>query len=143
VSGGVEGGWQKERTSLTAGYSRQVSDGGGILGSVRLQNIHAAVRRELIPGWAATFGVTYGSNEALTLAPSSSTSSSISATSIKSTSVGASLDRNIGRSLGFQIGYYHDFQNQAGSSNPAQNFDANRNRFSVTLSYQWVKPLGR
>jgi hypothetical protein len=137
VSGGVEGGWQKERTSLTAGYSRQVSDGGGILGAVRLQNIHAAVRRELIPGWAATLGVTHGSNESLTL------TSSTSATSIETTSVGASLDRNIGRSLGFQIGYYHDFQNQAGSINPTQNFDANRNRFSVTLSYQWVKPLGR
>jgi hypothetical protein len=137
MAGGVEGGWQKERTSVTAGYSRQVSNGSGILGAVRLQNIHAALRRELIPGWAATLGVTHGSNGSLTLTSSSS------ATSIKTTSVGASVERNIGRSLGFQIGYFHDIQNQSGSSDPLQNFDANRNRFSVTLSYQWAKPLGR
>jgi len=137
VAGGVEGGWQKERTSVTVGYSKQVSDGSGILGAVRLQNIHAAVRRELIPGWAATLGVTYGRNRSLTLA------SSTNATSINATSVGASLDRNIGRSLGFQIGYFHDIQNQSGSIDPAQNSDLNRNRFSVTLSYQWAKPLGR
>jgi hypothetical protein len=137
MAGGVEGGWQKERTSVTAGYSRQVSNGGGILGAVRLQDIHAAVRRELMPGWAATLGVIRGSNQGLTLI------STTSAASIKATSVGASLERNIGRSLGFQIGYFHDFQNQSGSSIPAQNFDANRNRFSVTLSYQWAKALGR
>jgi hypothetical protein len=137
IAGGVEGGWKEKRTSVTAGYSKRVSDGGGILGTVRLQNLRAAVRRELIPGWAATLGVTHGSNGSLTLA------SSTSATSIKTTSVGASLERNIGRSLGFQIGYFHDFQNQSGSSDPSQNFDTNRNRFSVTLSYQWAKPLGR
>jgi hypothetical protein len=137
MAGGVEGGWQKERTSATVGYSRQVSDGSGILGAVRLQNVHAALRRELIPGWAATLGVAYGSNEPLTLA------SFTNATSIKTTSAGASLERNVGRSLGFQIGYFHDFQNQAGSSDPTQNLDLNRNRFFVALSYQWTKPLGR
>jgi hypothetical protein len=131
MAGGVEGGWQKERTSVTAGYSRQVTNGSGILGAVRLQSVHGALRRELIPGWAATLGIAYGGNEPLTLA------SSTHAASIKTTSVGASLERNIGRSLGFQIGYYHDFQNQSGSS------DINRNRFSATLSYQWAKPLGR
>jgi hypothetical protein len=137
MAAGVEGGWQDSRTSVTAGYSRRISDGGGILGAARLQNIHAAVRRELIPGWAATLGVTHGSNGSLTLI------SSTSAASIKTTSVGASLERNIGRSLGFQIGYFHDFQNQSGSIEPSQNFDTNRNRFSVTLSYQWARPLGR
>ena len=133
----VEGNWRNGRTSVTAGYSNRISDGGGVLGAVRLQDVHAAVRRELIPGWAATLGVTHGSNASLTLA------SFTTAASIKTTSVGVSLERNVGRSLGFQIGYFHDFQNQSGSSDASQNFDANRNRFSVTLSYQWAKSLGR
>ncbi len=137
TAGGVDLGWQKQRTSLTGGYSRQVSDGGGIVGAVRLENIHAAVRRELLPGWAAALTATYGNNEALTLA------SATTATSIKATSVGASLERNIGRRLGFQLVYSHDLQNQAGSASPSLNYDANRNRFSITLSYQWAKPLGR
>ena len=137
AAGGVEVGWQKERTSVTTGYSKRVSDGGGIVGAARLQSFHAAVRRELLPGWAATMGATYGSNDSLTLAAATT------ATSIKITSVGASLERNVGKSLGLQMGYFHDFQNQSGSSGPSQNFDLNRNRFSVTLSYQWAKPLGR
>jgi hypothetical protein len=137
LGGGVEGNWQTKRTSVAAGYSKRVSNGGGILGAVGAHNVHAAVRREFLPGWKATFEATYGSNEAITLLAANS------ATSIKTTSVGASLERNIGRSLGFRIDYLHDFQNQSGSSDPSQNFDANRNRFSVTLSYQWAKPLGR
>jgi hypothetical protein len=137
TAGGVDLGWQKQRTSLSAGYSKQVSNGSGIVGAVRLENIHGSFRRELLPGWAAAVTATYGNNESLTLA------SANTATSIKTTSVGASLERNIGRSLGLQFGYFHDIQNQSGSNTPSLNYDANRNRLSVTLSYQWAKPLGR
>jgi hypothetical protein len=137
VAGGVEGGWQSKRTSVAAGYSKRVNDGGGVLGAVRLQNVHANFRRELFPGWAAVFGIGYGSNKSLTV-PVAGT-----ATSIDSTSVSASLERNIGESLGLRMGYSHDFQSQSGSSDLTQNFDAHRNRFFVTLSYQWAKPIGR
>jgi hypothetical protein len=137
TAGGVDLGWQKQRTSLTAGYSRQVSNGSGIVGAVRLENIHGAVRREFLPGWSAAVMATYGDNESLTLAAAST------ATSIKVTSVGASLGRNIGRSIGFQFEYFHDIQTQSGLGTLSQNYDANRNRFSVTLSYQWAKALGR
>ena len=137
LAGGVEGNWQKERTSVAAGYSKQVSDGGGFLGVVGVHNVHAAIRREFLPGWAATFGAVYGNNQAITLI------SADKVTSIKTTSVGASLERNIGRSLGFRIDYFHDLQNQSFSSASTQTFDVNRNRYSVTLSYQWAKPLGR
>lgn len=137
TAGGVDLGWQKQRTSLNAGYSKQISNGSGLVGAVRLQNIHAAVRREFLPGWSAAVMATYGDNESLTL------TSATTATAIKATSVGASLERNIGRSLGFQVAYYHDLQSQAGIAGSPTSYDANRNRFSVTLSYQWAKALGR
>jgi hypothetical protein len=137
LAGGVEGGWKSKRTSLAAGYSKRVNDGGGVLGVVRLQNVHANFRRELFPGWAASCGVGYGQNRSLTLPVGGSP------TSVDTTSFSASLERNIGRSLGLRMGYWHDFQSQSGSSVPSQNFDAHRNRYSVTLSYQWAKPLGR
>lgn len=136
-AGGVDAGWQKKRTSVTAGYSKRVSDGGGVLGVVRFQNVHAGFRRELFSGWAVRFGASHGTNQSLTVAFAGSPSS------INSTSVSASLERNIGRSLGLQMGYFHDFQTQSGSVDPTRNFDTNRNRFFVTLSYQWAKPLGR
>lgn len=139
VSGGGEGGWQGERTSATAGYSRSVSDGGGLfLGAVHLQTVHGSFRRQLTPGWAATLTASHGMNQAIfTASPSS----------INLTSAGVSLERNVRKQIGLRFGYTHDFQEQFGvlglsPTSPLQTLDANRNRFVVTLSYQWAKPLG-
>ena len=134
VAGGVEGSWQDERTSVSAGYSRSISDGGGLLGSVRLQNVHGNFRRQLVPGWAAAVNASHGTNQSVT-GPSTTGTSSINLTS-----AGVSLERNVGKSIGLRLGYSHDFQEQLGS--PAQTLDAHKNRFFVTLSYQWAKPLG-
>jgi len=134
VAGGVEAGWQKDHTSVAAGYSRQISDGGGVLGVVRLQGIHGDVRQQLFPGWAVVVGASYGRNESLTI-PTAGTASRIN-----SASVNASLERNLGKSLALRAGYTHDFQEQFGGTLQGP---AHRNRFSVTLGYQWARPLGR
>ena len=135
-AGGLEGGWRNQRTSVAAGVSRTISDGGGVLGAVRLQTVHGSFRRELVPGWAVALNASYGTNRSL-LVPSAN-----SASSIKLTSAGVSLERNVGKSIGLRLGYAHDFQEQFGVPGAAQALDANRNRFFVTLSYQWAKPLG-
>jgi hypothetical protein len=137
VAGGVEGGWRNERTSASAGFSRNISDGGGLLGAVRLQTVHGTFRRELVPGWAAAITASYGTNQSL-IVPSAT-----SASSINLTSTGVSLEHNVGRSIGLRLGYTHDFQEQyfaPTAPTPTQN--ASRNRVFVTLSYQWAKPLG-
>lgn len=137
-AGGLEAGWRNKKTSLIVGYSRAISDGGGLLGAVRLENEYGNLRRELAPGWAATLTAGHGTNTALE-PPSAG-----SPTSINLTSVGAGLERNIGKSLGLQLGYTHDFQQQfeVPSAVVPGSVDASRNRFVVTLSYQWAKPLG-
>ena len=137
VAGGVEVGWQRDHTSVAAGFSRRLADGGGISGVVRLQGVHAAIRQELFPGWALGFSGSYGNNKALTVPVSGS------ASSIDTTSVGVSLERNLGRNLGLRLGYAHDFQDQAGTLDPNFLGGAHRNRFFVTLGYQWARPLGR
>ena len=136
VAGGLEGGWRNQRTSVAAGFSRTISDGGGVLGAVRLQTVHGSFRRELVPGWAVALNASHGTNRSL-LVPSAN-----SASSVKLTSAGVSLERNVGKSIGLRLGYAHDFQQQFGVPGSAQALDANRNRFFVTLSYQWAKPLG-
>jgi len=137
VAGGVEGGWQNRRTSVSAGYSRSISDGGGVLGAVRLQNVYGNFRRQLVPGWAAALTASHGTNQSIIAASASS------ASSINLTSAGITVERTVGKRVGFVMGYSHDFQQQffAPSASP-QNLDASRNRFFVTVSYQWVKPLG-
>jgi len=137
VAGGVEGGWRNQRTGVTAGFSRNISDGGGVLGAVRLQTIHGTFRRELVPGWAAAFMASYGKNQSLIVPLATS------ASSIDLTTAGVSLERNVGKSIGLRLGYTHDFQQQFFAPKaPIAAFDASRNRFLVTLSYQWAKPLG-
>ncbi len=137
VATGAEAGWQKDHTSVAAGYSRRTSDGGGVLGVVRSQSVHGDVRQELFPGWAVTAGASYGTNKSVTV-PLAGTASSLNVTSVSAT-----LERNIGKSLGLRMSYYHDFQQQPGTIDSSQNMDAHRNRFSVTLGYQWARPLGQ
>jgi hypothetical protein len=141
VAGGAEGSWKSQHNSLTAGYSRTISDGGGVLGAERLQMVRGSFRRQLTPAWAVALTGSRGTNQALTVPFSGS------ASSINLTSAGFSLERNIGKSIGFRMGYSHDFQEQFGvpgptPTSPLQTLDASRNRFFVTLSYQWAKPLG-
>jgi hypothetical protein len=136
VAGGVEGGWRDERTSLFAGFSRSISDGGGVLGAVRLQSVYANFRRQLVPGWAAAVTASHGTNQAfLLLCPTC-------ASSINLTSAGISVERNVGKSMGLRMGYTHDLQSESGAAGAFSTLDASRNRFFVTLSYQWAKPLG-
>jgi hypothetical protein len=135
AAGGVEGGWQDERTSLVAGYSRRISDGAGLLGAVRVQNVHASFRRELVSRWAATLAASHGTNTSLL--PLAGTANSVNLTSMV-----VGLDRNVGKGLGLRLSYAHDFQQQFGVSGGSQSLDAHRNRFTAALSYQWAKPLG-
>lgn len=137
IAGGGDAGWQKEHTSVSAGFSRRTNDGGGVLGVVQLQSVHADLRQELFPGWAIALAAGYGHSKALTVPEAGSASSADSAT------VGASLQRNLGRNLGLHLGYAHEFQDQSGTTNAAFQGSAHRNRFSVTLGYQWARPLGR
>ena len=141
VSGGAEGGWRNQRTSVSAGYSRSISDGSGVLGSVRVQTVYGTLRRQLVPGWAALLTASHGTNQSITVPFVTS------ASSINVTSADIGLERNVGKQIGLRFGYTHDFQEQFGvpgptPTSPAQTLDANRNRFVVTLSYQWAKPLG-
>jgi hypothetical protein len=136
ISGGVEGAWHGERTSMSAGFSRSVSDGGGLTGAVHMQTVHGSFRRVLVPGWAVSFTGSHGTNQSITVPFLDS------ASSINTTSAGVTLERNVGKSLGLRFGYTHNFQEQVGVPGFAQSLDANDNRFVVTLSYQWSKPLG-
>jgi hypothetical protein len=134
LAGGAEGGFRDQRTSVLAGYSRSISDGGGVLGAVRLQNVYGNFRRELVPGWAAAVTASHGSNQALLLLCPTC------ASSVTLTSVGVSLERNVGKSVGFRLGYSHDLE--TGLNGSSSTLDAHRNRVFATLSYQWAKPLG-
>jgi hypothetical protein len=141
VTGGADGAWKGVRTGISGGYSRSISNGSGVLGVVRLQNLHANFSRILVPGWAVALYANRGTNQSI-IVPFANTANAINVTS-----VGIALERNVGKSVGLRFGYTHDSQAQLGVpgptlSSPTETLDANRNRVFVTLSYRWAKPLG-
>ncbi|MFZ0477723.1 MAG: hypothetical protein WAL71_01140 [Terriglobales bacterium] len=144
-AGGIEAGWRNGKTSLLAGYSRSISDGGGVLGAVQLGNAYGSFRRELAPGWAVTATASYGTNApvlpaAVVSSLGGTTSTNLYALNV--TSAGAAVERNVGKKLGLRLGYTHDFQQQQQIGAGNTELDISRNRFIAMLSYQWSKPLG-
>ena len=139
VTGGLAASWQNARTTLTAGYSRTTNDGGGVVGAVRLQTVHASVRRELVRGWAGNATVNRGTNDSLIVPYSGGIGS------VNLISAGGGLERKVGKGLELLFSYNHDFQKQltlGGTAGTPPWSNASRNRFAVMFSYQWAKPLG-
>jgi hypothetical protein len=61
-SGGVNFGWRGTKDSFRAGYSKQISDGGGIIGTTSLNYVTADYRRRLTARWDLDVGFLYGNN---------------------------------------------------------------------------------
>ena len=62
VAGGATFGWSGVHNALRGGFSKSVTDGGGILGTVRLYLLNASYRRQMSPRWSLSSGVLYGNN---------------------------------------------------------------------------------
>ena len=57
--------WQGSHTSLHAGYSQQISDGGGLAEAVTIKQVDAEISRRLATRWTATSGSAYARNNPL------------------------------------------------------------------------------
>lgn len=57
--------WQGENTSVAAGFSRQLSDGGGLFSAVTLQQVNASLRCQLTERQAVQIGFMQAVNEPL------------------------------------------------------------------------------
>jgi hypothetical protein len=135
VSGafGASLGWQGSLTSLRMAVSRQVSDGGGLLGAVQLTSVSGGIRRQFTKSTAADLNVTYGHNRELGSALAGQAP-------FQSATGGVGLSQGLGAHLMLRLDYYHDYQKGnlgIGGEN------VNHNRGSVTISYSFTRPIGR
>jgi len=137
---GINLGWQGLRQSFTAGLSRQVSDGGGLLATTTVYDVNAAYRRKLtarMDGWAS---IQYGNNN------------SFAATNLnrqlfpdrKFTLLQAifQLNRPITPQVVASLGYSYIRETQKNiyviQATPAYN----DNRIWFNIQYTWNHPLG-
>ena len=132
-AGGVMFEWQGTHTSLHAGYSRQISDGGGLAEAVTSQQADAEFRHRLAARWTATAGVAYARNNPL------HTISAIAP--LRSFQGNAGVDYRITDNLGMGILYGRQQQQYEYPLLPSA--AANQNRVWFSLSYVFARPLGR
>ncbi len=128
-------GWQGSRGNAAASFSRTVTAGGGLLGAYNSDSISASGGWKLARTWTWGLSVGYASISSVTPASFSSLQSGNTLTA------GGLLQHSIGEhfNAGFQYQHLHETYNGIAVINA----DPDSNRESLTVSYQFRRPLGR
>jgi hypothetical protein len=128
-AGGATYEWARARTSLMATTFHKVSDGGGVLGAVKLSSATLEFHRQFTGRWTVELAASYDYNRPLT--------GNLRALSYASASGG--VTRMLGQNLSLDVRYGRVWQ--AGSGTLA--YSADHNRVSTSLAYDFSFPLGR
>ena len=133
---GFNFGWQSRRNSFRMGYSRQVSDGGGITATSQVNNVDASYRRAFTTKLSGLVGGRYLNSEGL------ATSGTQVQRSFNNYSFNVALVYQIRKQFSVDANYIrvHQTQTNAFLLNPGT---YNDNRVGVNVSYSWTHPLGR
>jgi hypothetical protein len=126
--------WQGKLTSVAVSYSHLITPSWGLSGAVLADSGNGAVRRQLWRSLSGSVEVGYSRTQEL----NPSTSGSSNGHSLFGT---ASLFRPIGQHLDVQLGYSRLHQNYSQVATLAT--APNTNRVFISLSYQFLRPLGR
>jgi len=128
-------GWQGHHTALAGSYVRVVSAGGGLLGAFHSNTANASVTQQLTKYWNAAVSASYSTTKTLT--PLFFGSNQDGHFILGSASVG----RSVGPHIRLSAGYTRLHQSYAGIAAVATTPDTNRE--SVSISYNFSRPLGR
>ncbi len=131
--GGGSVNWQGQHTTLTASYSRRISDGGGLQGAVSFNGADASIRHQFTAAWSGTIGADYSVNKVLDAAALQNNGGhSISGT--------CSLQRAFGEHFNLTAGYLRLHQSYDVASLAVV---PNQDRVWLSIGYQFQRPLGR
>jgi hypothetical protein len=140
-AGGLNIGWQGLRDSFVAGFSKQVSDGGGLLATTIVYSMNAAYRRKLGPRWDGLASVQYGNNNSF--AASNLNRRFFPDRKYTVTQIYGQLNREITPRITASLtyGYVYETQKNIYIVGAAPNY--NESRVSASIQYNWNHPLGR
>ena len=124
--------WEGHFVSAALSYSHTVSEGGGLIGAVRLDSASTVVRLKFTGVLSGSISGFYGNNKGIGYAAGTSNGHTISAT--------AALQRQVGERFSVQLGYTRLFQNY---NIPVIAGTPYTNREFVSFSYTFARPLGR
>jgi hypothetical protein len=133
VSGGGSFGWQGEFTSLHLDVNRKVSDGGGVLGAVELTSVGGGIRHQLLKATALNLSAIYGHNQELGVEAAGTTP-------LTSASGSFGVEQRLASNFMLRLDYGRDYQKGSTVSTLGS---INHNRASISISYNFTRPLGR
>jgi hypothetical protein len=126
--------WQGVRNAANLQLAKQVTDGGGLLGVVRLYIANANVLRQLTPLWSGNIGLSYGSNLGISTLYFHRHLDTLNGT--------VGLSRKLSPNWYASLQYLRFYQRQANIYS-AQVPKWTDNRIQFTLQYNWGHSLGR
>ncbi len=134
MAAGLNASYAGEKNAFRIRLTRQITDGGGLLGIVELYMASVDYTRALTPRWTLVTSATYGNND--------SKSELFADHKFSSLITVAGLTRRFSPSLLATFNYAHFHETQQGIYGPEfPSYDDNR--IGVTLRYNWGHSLGR
>jgi hypothetical protein len=126
--------WQGRLTSLALSYSHLITAGGGLGGAVSSDSVSAAIRRQIAKRLSGSVDGGYVQNQVIAQSiPGGENGHSILGT--------ASMQQALGEHLNVQLGYTRLHQSYPHVAILSSTPDTNRE--FISISYQFVRPLGR
>jgi hypothetical protein len=126
-------GWQAKHTAISGSYSHAVSAGGGLGGAVHLDNGSLGLQQQITPHLSGGVSANYSDTKMLTPFFGNTAGHSISGT--------ASLQRQFGQHFSLSGGYSR--LHQSYGDIPLIAINPNTNREFVSISYNFIRPIGR
>ena len=133
-AGGASLGWQAKLTTFALSYVHIISSGGGLGGAVQQDSGTVSARRQVTRSLNAFLTGGYAENNLIGNA-------ALGGQNGHSISGSAFLQQMIGQHLSVQLGYTRLHQVYSGVEAISANPDTNRE--SISIAYQFSRPLGR
>jgi hypothetical protein len=128
-------GWQRRNFNWAASYSRTVTGDGGLLGAFQSNSADASVRWQLARTWTIGSTASYGIQKNLLTALYSTNPGG------HTVSGSASVQHSINEHLSMALGYERLHQSYSGVAVISNAPDSNRE--SISILYQFTRPIGR
>jgi hypothetical protein len=123
------------RTNLAANYSHSVTGGGGLMGAYRSNAASGSLRWQISRAWSVGTGAGYFLNKSVTPLSFQSTGSG------HSMSENGRLSHSLSDHMSLDFSYDHVHQDYATIQSVAAN--PNSNRESISLSWEFTRPVGQ
>jgi hypothetical protein len=134
-AGGASYTWRGKRLALRLSGSSMVTDGGGATGAVRAVTGSGELRRDFTKRWTASLGFTYSDGRLIEGAATTN------ASTITTEQATLGVVHKLSQRVSMSGQYSHVQQLSQGAITPYNS--GNHNRASMSLMYQFAKPLGR